>query len=148
MPTPYESAQLILQLYELRREPLLRAARHWFTREFHPETAADVQAALGSEHNSQFRMVIGYWEMAASFVASGALDRGLFLDNCGEAIATFSKIQPFLAEIRRSYTPTLAQRLESVLMAEPGMEERLAGFRNRLRAAPPIPPPAIAVTAV
>lgn len=147
MPTPYESAQLILKLYELRREPLMRAARHWFTREFHPESHADIQAALGSEHNAKIRMVVGYWEMACSFVSSGALDRRLFLDNCGEAIATFSKIQPFLSEIRQGYVPTFAQRLEEVLMAEPGMEERLAGFRKRLRAAPPIPPP-ITVTAV
>jgi hypothetical protein len=146
MSTPYESAQIVLRLYELRREPLLRVARHWFTREFHPDSAADVQAALAGEHNPHFRMVIGYWEMAASFVSSGALDRRLFLDNCAEAIATFSKIQPFLADIRKSYTPTLAQHLESVLMEDPGMEERLEATRKRLRGATKLPPPAVMVT--
>lgn len=32
MSTPYESSQLILKLFELRREALLREARNWFLR--------------------------------------------------------------------------------------------------------------------
>ena len=65
MPTPFESAQLNLQLFELRREPVLREARAWFLREFNPESFADVVALARGERNASFRMVLGYWNMAA-----------------------------------------------------------------------------------
>ena len=141
MTTPFESAQLILKLYDLRREPLLRAARHWFTREFHPDSYADVQAVLASEHNPHFRMVIGYWDMACSFVAHGALDRAMFLDSAGEVVATYCKIEPFIAEIRQGYTPLFAKHIETGLMADPAMAERLEATRRRLRAAAGAPRP-------
>ncbi|MGI4829044.1 MAG: DUF4760 domain-containing protein, partial [Janthinobacterium lividum] len=72
MPTPFESAQLNLQLFELRREPVLRAARLWFTTEFNPESFADLATLASGERNASFRMVISYWEMAASLVTTGA----------------------------------------------------------------------------
>ena len=135
MPTPFESAQLILQLYELRREPVMRAARHWFTREFHPDSFEDVKAVMASEHNPQVRMVIGYWDMACSLVVHGALDRQMFLDANGEVFATFAKVQPLLAAIRTGTGVTgFAKVLEMVLMSEPGIEERLDAVRKRLRA--------------
>jgi len=68
MPTPFESALLNLQLFDLRREAVLREARDWFLREFNPETFAEVVTLLSGERNPSFRMVIGYWEMAASLV--------------------------------------------------------------------------------
>ena len=74
MPTPFESAQLNLQLFELRREPVLRAARSWFLLEFNPENLADVYAMADRERNTDFRMVLSYWDMAASLVTAGAID--------------------------------------------------------------------------
>ena len=64
MPTPFESAQLNLKLFELRRDPVLREAREWFIREFNPESFAEVIAAVTGERNPSFRMVVGYWDMA------------------------------------------------------------------------------------
>jgi len=63
MPTPFESAQLNLQLFELRREPVLREARAWFLREFNPESFADLVALARGEHNASFRMswATGIW---------------------------------------------------------------------------------------
>ena len=135
MPTPFESAQLILKLFELRREPVMREARTWFVREFHPDTVADVQAALAGPHNPHYRMVVGYWDMACSLVVHGAIDRQMFLDANGEAVATFAKIQPLLAEIRQvAIQPGFARHLEEVVMSVPGIEERLEGIRKRFRA--------------
>ena len=68
MPTPFESAQLVLKLFELRREPTLREARNWWLREFHPETIDDVRKVLQSDRNASYRMVVGYWDMACSLV--------------------------------------------------------------------------------
>jgi hypothetical protein len=137
MATPFESAQLILKLYELRRDPLLREARTWFIREFHAETIADVQAALASEHNPKLRMVVGYWDMAASLVTHGAIDRQMFLDANGEIFATFSKIHPLLSEIRGiASLPGFAKHLEALVLSVPDIEPRLAAMRQRFRPQP------------
>lgn len=136
MATPFESAQLILKLYELRRDPLLREARTWFIREFHAETIADVQAALASEHNPKLRMVIGYWDMAASLVTTGAIDADAFLAAHGEVFATFGKIQPFLAELRdMSNEPIFCRHLETVVMGGADADDIITRRRNALRAA-------------
>src|SRR5687768_3884313 len=78
----YESADLLLKLYDLRREPTMRQARQWFGT-FHPESADDITAALRSEHSSYYRMVTTYWDMAASFVNNGAIDEKMFNDANG-----------------------------------------------------------------
>jgi hypothetical protein len=139
MATPFESAQLILKLFELRRDPVLREARTWFIREFHPETIADVKAALASEHNPKLRMVVGYWDMAASLVTHGAIDRQMFLDANGEIFATFSKIHPLLSEIRGiAALPGFAKHLEAIVMSVPDVEPRLEALRQRFRPKPEV----------
>ena len=75
MPTAFESARLNLKLYELRREPVLREARAWFLRDFNPDSLAELGTIVSGERNASFRMVLGYWDMAASLVTSGAIDR-------------------------------------------------------------------------
>ena len=79
MPNPFESALLNLQLFDLRREPVLREARAWFLRDFNPNTLVEVVTALRGERNASFRMVLGYWDMAASLVTTGAIDAPAFL---------------------------------------------------------------------
>src|SRR6266404_5879628 len=90
VPT-YEDAQLVLKLYELRREEKLRAARDWFGTKFFPQKAEDVTALTGTE-NAYYRMVTTYWDMAASFVARGILNADLFLDSGGEIIVVWTKL--------------------------------------------------------
>ena len=135
MPTPFESAQLNLQLFDLRREPVLREARSWFVLEFHPESFADVMAAVSGERNASFRMVLGYWDMAASLVTTGAIDGDAFRAAHGEIFAAFSKIQPFLAELRAmTGERELFQHMEAVVMAAPDAESILARRREAIRA--------------
>lgn len=135
MPTPFESAQLNLQLFDLRREPVLREARAWFLMEFNPESFADLVSAVSGERNASFRMVLGYWDMAASMVATGAIDGDAFRAAHGEIFATFSKIQPFLAEMRSAGgRPEFCKHMEAVVMAAPDAEEILTHRRKAIRA--------------
>src|ERR1700758_2239360 len=101
MPTPFENAQLNLQLFEMRREPVLREARAWFLNEFNPETFSELVALVSGERNPSFRMVLGYWDMAASMVTTGAIDGDAFRAAHSEIFATFSKISPYLEELRK-----------------------------------------------
>lgn len=136
MPTPYESARLNLQLFELRREPVLREARAWFMRDFNPTMLGELATLAGGQRNDSFRMVLGYWDMAASLVTGGAIDAEAFRAAHGEIFATFSKIQPFLEELRAaSGEPDFCRHMESVVMDAPGAEEMLARRREALRAA-------------
>jgi hypothetical protein len=136
MPTPFESAQLNLQLFDLRREAVLREARAWFMSEFNPESLAELVALVGGERNASFRMVISYWDMAASLVTTGAVDADAFRAAHGEIFATFSKIQPFLAEMRAaSAEPELCRHIEAVVLGAPDAEAILARRRDAIRAA-------------
>jgi hypothetical protein len=136
MPTPFESAQLNLQLFELRREAVLREARAWFTREFNPESYAELETAVQGEHNAWFRMVLGYWDMAASLVTTEAIEAGPFLAAHTEIVATFAKIHPYLGELRTSTgEPGLFRHMEQVVLGMPDALATMERRRNRLRAA-------------
>jgi len=100
-----KDAELIMRLYDLRREPEMRKARHWWMTEFSPDSAEEflkIAWAQGSQENNWLRQVGGYWGMAASFVESGALNRELFLQPSvsGEMFFMFAKVHPFIKEIR------------------------------------------------
>ena len=136
MPTPFESAQLNLKLFELRREPVLREARAWFLAEFTPESFAELAAVAGGERNAAFRMVLGYWDMAASLVTAGAIEGESFRAAHGEVFLTFAKVHPFLAEIRAATgEPDFCRHLEAVVLAEPDAEAIMARRRAAALAA-------------
>jgi hypothetical protein len=136
MPTPFESAQLNLQLFELRREPMLREARDWFLRDFNPESFADLVALARGERNASFRMVLGYWDMAASLVTTGAIDADAFRAAHGEIFATFSKIYLYLAELRSaSGEPDFCKHVEGVVLSTPNAEAILKRRRKAMNAA-------------
>ena len=133
MPTPFESAQLNLTLFDMRREPELRKARHWFITEFFPDTPEEFFAAMISEKNAWIRMVIGYWDMAASMVTHNAIDAEMFLAAHGEIFGAFCKVQPFLTELRGKIGPRTLMHVEQVVMAVPGADEMMAQRRQRLK---------------
>ena len=136
MATPFESATLNLKLFELRREAVLREAREWFLRDFNPETFADVVEIVSGERNASFRMVLGYWDMAASLVTAGAIDADAFRAAHSEVFGTFSKIRPFLAEMRTvSGELDFCKHVEAVVLGAADGEAILARRRAALRAA-------------
>ena len=125
----HSDADLILRLYDFRREPVMREARK-FIAMFFPQSAEDIlkifQGAATSE-NAYLRQVIGYWEMAASLVLRGALHEGLFLDNAGEMFFVFSKFAPYLAELREKLgQPQMLARCEEVINHTSEARGRLA----------------------
>ena len=129
-----KSAELILKLYELRREEVMRAARNWFF-SFNPESFEDIQRAMMGEHSAYLRMVTTYWDMACSFVNHGAIDAEMFNDANAEQVFVFAKFQPFLEQIRaNSSNPDAFRHLEQAVTAMPQAEERLARARAMSKA--------------
>jgi hypothetical protein len=136
MPTPFESATLNLKLFELRREPVLREAREWFLRDFNPETFPELVEIVSGARNASFRMVLGYWDMAASLVTTGAIDADAFRAAHGEVFATFGRIHPFLDELRRvSGEPDFCKHVVAVVVGAPDGEAIVARRAAALRAA-------------
>jgi hypothetical protein len=129
-----DEAGLILKLYELRREDTMRKARDWYFRDFHPQSLADFTAAMFSEHSGHLRMVVTYWDMAASLVNNGAISLDLFTDANGEHIGVFSKIELLLGEIRAAYGPQFAGSLEKLIDSMPDGRQRVSAARERMKA--------------
>jgi hypothetical protein len=130
----HEEADLILKLYDLRREQTMRIARDYYVRDFNPESMSDITNALSGEHSAHLRMVVSYWEMAAALVNHGAIDINLFNDTNGEHFAIFAKLEPFLGEIRAAFGPQFLVNLEKLIDATPDGRKRAAEIRERLKA--------------
>ncbi len=125
----------ILKLYELRRDETMRRARAWYFTEFCPESAADVVKLFvsGERESAYYRMVVTFWDMAASFVNNGALDEKLFVDSSSEPILVYAKVEPYLAEIRETFNePEYLIQLEQIAKKYPNLEDKLAGRRRLL----------------
>ena len=126
MSTKAESADLIMKLYDLRREATMRKARAWmFT--FNPTSAGEyMQTMMDPEVGGYLRMVTSYWDMAATFVNQGAIDAEMFNQTAGEHYLVFAKVEPFLAELREMWqSPEAMSNLERVIMDSPNGAERL-----------------------
>lgn len=134
MATQYESARLILELYNLRREATMREARSfWVT--FNPETVEDLMAGMASPNGAYVRMVISYWEMACSLVANGAIDQQMFNDANGEHLVVFGKVEALIPKWREmNGDSTLWKNLETVSLGAPDARNRIDGIKARIKA--------------
>lgn len=134
-------AELIMKLYDLRREPEMRKARHWWLTQFWPETADDfmkIASNLGTQENNWLRQVGGYWGMAAEFVLSGALNPDLFLRPAmsGEMFFMFAKVHPFLKELREKLgDPEALRGIEKVINSTKWGRDRLQFVLKRVATA-------------
>jgi hypothetical protein len=128
-----EEANLILKLYDLRREPVMREARNWFF-SFNPTSVAEYMDAMMGEHSGHLRMVISYWDMAASLVNNGAIDEQMFNDANGEQLFIFAKIEPILEELRQQWDqPDMLKHFEAIIRRVPENKEKLAAIRERIK---------------
>jgi hypothetical protein len=129
-----ESADLILKLYDLRREPKMREARSWIF-SFNPQNADEyIQTMRNPEVGALLRMVTSYWDMAAALVVHGAIDAEMFADTAGEHIIIYAKIQPFLEEFREKIgNPKAFGNLEKVIFDMPDGRERVERAQAMLR---------------
>jgi hypothetical protein len=133
-PATPEDAQLILRLYELRRDDEMRKARAWYTSEFLPNSFEDIKAIWFDgrhPHNPHFRMVTTYWDMAASFVTSEALNGELFLESSTEMVVIYAKVEEHLAEMRKqSGLAGYLSNIEKVIEQYPLAQEKLQWARQ------------------
>ena len=130
-------AELILKLYDLRREAEMRKARNWWAGEFWPQSADDilkVAFAFGTPDNAWLRQVSGYWDMAATLVLQGALNQELFLQPgvSGEMFFIFAKIQPFLKEVRQKMgNPEAFGNIEKLATTTKAGRDRIKMIQQR-----------------
>lgn len=134
MSNKQEDVNIILRLYELRREETMRKARDWFMTDFNPESTQDLLAVMVSGESAAYRMVSSYWDMACAFVNHGAVDEQLFNDIHFEHIAVYAKLQPFLPEFRAlTHAPYYLTHIEQLVGRMPDAEERLVTMRRFMK---------------
>lgn len=111
----HEQVNLMLRLYETRREPRLREAREWFIANFNPQNAEDVMriAPPMSQGNAYMRMVVSYWDMVSNIVNRGLIDEEFFFETSGEQWLVWERLRP-IAEVWRSMfkNPHVFENLE------------------------------------
>ena len=131
----YHDAELILKLYDLRREAVMRQARDFFAN-FNPASFEELKAvmgAFGNKENAYLRQVLSYWETAASLIVHGALNAELAQDTLGEMNFVYAKIQPYIKQIREMMkSPEFLQNTEKVIEGTPEGRERLKRMQERM----------------
>lgn len=114
----YDDANLVLKLYDMRREERLRKARAWFAANFKGVTTLEQfqkTCAPGTDENAFFRMTTTYWEMAASFVTTGVLNEGLFYESGRELLFVWERVKEYVAAYRQANKDqTYLKNLETV----------------------------------
>jgi hypothetical protein len=129
----HHDADLILKLYDLRREATMREARNWFFT-FNPTSVQDVIDTLLGEHSGHYRMVVSYWEMAAAMVNKGSIDEQLFNETNGEHLFVYAKIAPVIQEVRASFgNPDFLENLETLVKRIPNVDEKIAAISERMK---------------
>ena len=125
----HADAELLLHLYEIRREPELRRARKWFLSEFQPRPWNELASGYmtHSDEDRWFRMTFSYWDMVGALVNRGVLHDELFFDSTGEDIVTWERCKPWIAGVRAQVRPTYLRNFERLV-------ERHVAYRARLAA--------------
>lgn len=134
----HQQADLLLKLYDLRREPRLREARAWLVSAGNFQSLQDLQAQAppGSEKNAYLRQVLTYWEMCAGLVNRGLLDEEFFFENTGEQWVVWERIKAAVPEMRAAFkNPSFFKHLEDhVARLEAWREKRAPGSNDAIRA--------------
>jgi hypothetical protein len=138
LATPAD-AEIILKLYGLRTEAVMRQARAWVTGEFWPTTAQEYFAVSENPddpHNAWLRQVLTYWEMAAAMVLHGAVSAELFVDSNGEGFSLLAKFTPILEAVRAENpgfmikTQELVSRFTAAAQRYESVQKRVEATRS------------------
>jgi hypothetical protein len=138
MPATHHDAELILKIYDLRRESEMRKARNFVGMEFWPNNFEELQKAvfnMGSDANRYFRQVISFWEMAASLVVHGSINAELFSESSisGEMFFVYAKLKPFLPQIRETMgSPEFLANSEKIILGTEANKKKLEAFEKRI----------------
>lgn len=134
-PTPAQ-AELLLRVYDLRREARLRTARDWYAQNFAPKTMQEMQHLIppGSDENAYLRMVVSYWETVCALLNHGLLHEDLFFETTGEQYMVWVRMEPIVGEMRKMFSRHSFQHLETAAKKyEAFCEKRDPGLIQRLR---------------
>jgi hypothetical protein len=138
-----EEARLILELYNLRREPEMRKARQWWVAQFWPKDADDyvkIGMTMGTDENNWMRQVLSYWGIALSFVANGVLSEKLFFEPafCGELYFIYAKVRPLLKDLReKTKNPEFLLAFEKAIQGSKLARTQFAKLESRVQAMRP-----------
>jgi hypothetical protein len=132
-PDRYD-AELLLRLYDLRREPVLRESRRWLSAEFWPAAGGDLLALTKADHpqNAAFRQVTGYWEMTYGMARHGIMNPDYLAEYASEGLFLFAKIQPWLAELRTQSSPHALRNTEWIATQCETGRNLMAYYRERV----------------
>ena len=134
MPKPTTAdAELLLHLYEIRREPELRRARKWFLSEFQPSGWDEIKARYlsHSDEDRWFRMTVSYWEMVGTLVNRGVLHAELFFDHTGEDIVTWERCKVWIEAARQNIRPTYLYQFERLVADHLAFRKKSVGALKR-----------------
>jgi hypothetical protein len=129
----YDEVNLMLRLYDMRREPRLRQARAWFVDHFHPATPEEMAEKYpqGSEENTYIRMVISYWEMVASIVNRGLINDELFFESNGELWVVWDRLRSVVPAWRAAFkNPRMFANIEEAFKRFEAWREKYAPGSN------------------
>jgi len=117
-PTPAD-AEVLMRLYEIRRDPELRRARQWFLTEFKATEWSEIKAGYlkFADEDRWFRMTTSYWEMVGSMVNREVVHPELFFDHTGEDIVTWERCKPWIAGARADIRPSYLIQFERMVGA-------------------------------
>ena len=137
----HHDGELVIRLYELRREPVMRAARDAIYEQFTPKSFAEVKAVYGDRKhplNAAYRQVQAYWEMVYGMAKHGIVHADFLIENNGEGFFLFAKVHPFLKELRADTSPAQYQNVEwAATQTDEGKTRfaRIQGIVEKQRAA-------------
>ena len=133
-----QDAELILKLYDLRREPTMRKARDFMATQFWPQNYDQFKAvvsAFGTEQNAWLRQVWTYWDMAAAMVLRGAINEDLFFETSGEPYFYYAKFKPFIDQTRKDFnSPEFMANIEKLANKTPQAKDRVKRLEARIKA--------------
>ena len=132
----HHDAEIVLSLYDLRRETMLRASREALNKDFWPKSWDDVLAVTKADHplNLPYRQVTGYWEMAYGMVKHGVLHGDFMLESNGEGLFIFARVKPYLAQLREVQGPRAFANCEWVAEHSEGARAHMARLDARIAA--------------
>ena len=132
----HHDADIVLRLYEMRREPVMRESRAVLLRTLLPTSVDDVLGVVKSDHplNAAWRQVTSYWEMAYGMVRHGVLHADFMLDSNGEGLVLYARVAPFVEEYRKqANSPRAFRNAEWVATQTDAGRQLFALFTERAR---------------
>jgi hypothetical protein len=132
----HHDADLIIKLYELRREPVMREARKDILSKFWPKSFEDVLAVNKGDHplNSAFRQTSTYWEMVYGMAKHGVIHADFMIESCAEGLFLYARMEPYIAQYREQIRATGFRNAEWITTHSEAAKAQLEHYRKRVQA--------------